>query len=1144
MISKALLFILILGCGITGLSQKKFEGNFYLQKYLLENANSSEKVGLFVKGNLSEIKNSTKQQNGIYRGSVKGWHYVRIPSNELQEFVENKNILNVNFRAYQGTALNDTMRVNNRINDIHAGTAPLNTSLEGDGVIIGFIDTGIDFLHPDFMNPDSSTRVMALWDQSLGVNQYTPAQYGYGQHWDSTQINQGLSTNHDIYGHGSMVTGAACGNAFANGKNKGVAPKADIIMVETNEGAADWLATVVDAVEYIYTIADSIGKPCVINASVGEYYGSHDGLDPYALYIDSLINAKKGHLFVAAAGNSGALGPYHLHTEVTDTSMTWFKLNPSSAFGVPTVFFEVWADTADFNNINFSIGADKVSPTHSFRGRGQFFNAGSMPLSALTFDTIRNTNTDILGTIMYWMESRDGQYLLQAYMQEPDSAQYHFRFETAGTGSFDVWTTATFGTSDMENRADTIVGFTEINKYVYPDTLQTICSSFQCSPNVITVGNYANDSGYVNKYSDWIPNGETRGKLATSSSKGPTRTGLIKPEIAASGAGTNSTFTLFWIDYFVANGLDSDLALGGMHYRNGGTSMSSPVVAGVAALFLEQCPQAGASDFNTALINAAYTDSFTGAVPNNAFGYGKLDGFATLMNGKEIATFSGNNLICEGDSNQFSITSTNVSYLWESGSTTDSQYFSDSVDTYFIVTNLTTGCVSDTNRITTSVAEKPIATYSGNSIICEGDSNQFSITSTNVSYLWESGNITDSQYFSDSIDTYFIVTDLTTECVSDTNHITTSVAEKPIATFSGNNLICEGDSNQFSITSTNVSYLWESGNITDSQYFSDSVNTYFIVTDLTTECVSDTNHITTSIAEKPIATYSGNSIICEGDSTQLSITSTNVSYLWKSGNITDSQYFSDSIDTYFIVTDLTTECVSDTNHITTSVAAKPTLECLTNTYDFCESDSVTITESGVFNSVLWNDGSTINPRVFSQAYDGYILGLDNNSCKSDTCFITITEQPNPAQAIITNNNTVLSTSGGYESYQWFLDGEIIIGANDSVYAALQNGDYQVEVFNSFGCSTFSSITTILNVGINEHTINGIIYPNPNNGTFTIETNQNNVTLSLYSSLGKLISTTYSANSKIHTYQNLATGTYFLLLSDDLQVVYKKIVVLK
>ncbi len=929
MVSKALLFILILGCGITGLSQNKFEGNFYLQKYLLENSTSSEKVGLFVKGNISEVQNITKQHNGIYRGSVKGWHYVRIPSNELQEFIENKNILNVNFRAYQGTALNDTMRVNNRINDIHAGTAPLNTSLEGDGVIIGLIDAGIDFLHPDFMNPDSSTRVMYLWDQTLGVNQYTPAQYGYGQHWDSTKINQGLSTNVDQWGHGTTVAGAACGNAFANGKNKGVAPKTDIIMVESNFNAADWLATVVDAVEYIYTIADSIGKPCVINASIGEYYGSHDGFDPYTLYIDSLINAKKGRLFVAAAGNSGDYDPYHLHTEVTDTSLTWFKLNPSSAFGVPTVFFEVWADTADLNNVNFSIGADKVSPSHSFRGRGQFFNAGSMSQNALTFDTIRNTSDDILGTIMYWLEPRDGQYLLQAYMQEPDSAQYHFRFETAGTGSFDVWTTSVFGTSNMENRADTIVGFSEINKYVYPDTLQTIVSSFQCSPNVITVGNYANDSGYVNNLGGWTPApGETRGKLAATSSKGPTRTGLIKPELAASGAVTNSAFPLSGINYFVTNGLDSLLAIGGMHYRNGGTSMSSPVVAGVAALFLEQCPKAGSSDFNTALINAAYTDSLTGAVPNNAFGYGKLDGFETLMSAKEYATFSGNSLICEGDSNQFSITSTNVSYLWESGDTTSFQYFSDSIDTYFMATNLTSGCISDTMRITTSVAEKP------------------------------------------------------------------------------------------------------------------------------------------------------------------------------------------------------------------------TLECLTNTYGFCENTSITITESGVFNSVFWNDGSTINPRVFTQAYDGFILGLDTNSCKSDTCFILVTEQPNPAQAIITNNNTVLSTSGGYESYQWFLDGIIITGANDSVYAALQNGNYQVEVFNLFGCSTFSSIITILNVGINEHIINGIIYPNPNNGSFTIETNQNNVTLSLYSSLGKLISTTYGAESTIHTYQNLATGTYFLLLSDNLQVVYKKIVVLK
>ena len=87
-----------------------------------------------------------------------------------------------------------------------------------------------------------------------------------------------------------------------------------------------------------------------------------------------------------------------------------------------------------------------------------------------------------------------------------------------------------------------------------------LLAHFNVRHNVITVGNYANDSGWVNKYG-LEPVAETRGKLAASSSKGPTRTGLIKPEIAASGAVTNSTLPYFGIDYFVANNLDTHLAL-------------------------------------------------------------------------------------------------------------------------------------------------------------------------------------------------------------------------------------------------------------------------------------------------------------------------------------------------------------------------------------------------------------------------------------------------------------------------------------------------------------------------------------------------------------------------------------------------------
>ena len=119
-----------------------------------------------------------------------------------------------------------------------------------------------------------------------------------------------------------------------------------------------------------------------------------------------------------------------------------------------------------------------------------------------------------------------------------------------------------------------------------------------------------------------------------------------------------------------------------------------------------------------------------------------------------------------------------------------------------------------------------------------------------------------------------------------------------------------------------------------------------------------------------------------------------------------------------MVTNLTTGCISDTMSITTSVAEKPTLECITNTYDFCENTSITITESGGFNSVLWNDGLTINPRVFTQAYDGYIsrtghqlllkailvsLRLQNNQTRhKQQLQITIQFYPRPVAMKATN----------------------------------------------------------------------------------------------------------------------------------------------
>ncbi|MGB6035328.1 MAG: S8 family peptidase, partial [Cryomorphaceae bacterium] len=103
----------------------------------------------------------------------------------------------------------------------------------------------------------------------------------------------------------------------------------------------------------------------------------------------------------------------------------------------------------------------------------------------------------------------------------------------------------------------------------------------------------------------------------------------LKPDIAATGDIILAAGRLEDLDALIANNPDR-VAEGGMHHRNGGTSMASPVVAGVAALYLERDPEATYADIKAAIIDNALADQFTGALPNLRWGHGKLNGFGTL----------------------------------------------------------------------------------------------------------------------------------------------------------------------------------------------------------------------------------------------------------------------------------------------------------------------------------------------------------------------------------------------------------------------------------------------------------------------------------------------------------------------------------
>ena len=520
--------------------------------------------------------------------------------------------------------MSDTARAHHFVNEVHAGTG-LESGFTGKGVLMGIVDTGLDFNHPDFIDGNGVKRTIRFWDQTMPDNASSPQPYGYGFVWDSLSISNGTCTSNDTQGHGTTVAGQALGNGLACGQNKGMAPEASIVVVKTDFSRQNWTLTVADACDYIFKVADSLGMPAVVNLSLGSYLGSHDGDDPASEAIENLLDAKQGRIVVSAAGNSGEYAPYHQRSNVTsDTNFVWFQNNPTNQLGANKIYLELWTDLADAT-FDFAFGADTEGPSWDFRGRTNFHGATSA-IGGVIYDTIWN-GSNRLATIEVYLDQRgtDLQFQLLASI---DSTAYRYRFETTGSGKYDLWSGINFQLNNMYTSAPPLVDFPDSIYYVAPDLNQSIVSSWNCSEKVISVGNFQNRSGHINKNLVPVSYPTPVGSLAPKSSKGPNRRDIQKPNISAAGDMSVSAYPLSLLSNPAYNSaIDSN----GWHGRNGGTSLASPVIAGIAALYLERCNRATYQDFMDDLQNSAYSDSYTGAVPNIAYGHGKAHALNTLL---------------------------------------------------------------------------------------------------------------------------------------------------------------------------------------------------------------------------------------------------------------------------------------------------------------------------------------------------------------------------------------------------------------------------------------------------------------------------------------------------------------------------------
>ena len=346
-----------------------------------------------------------------------------------------------------------------------------------------------------------------------------------------------------------------------------------------------------------------------------------------------IITAKNGRTVVAAAGNAGNIAHHLLHQPtVTDTLFTWFVNNSSNS-----IYIELWADTADLRNVKFSLGSDALNPIYFNVAQDQWMGINGN-VGVLRNDSLMSFTGNRLARYQTYGQLIGNKYSFIFYIL-PDSTFNYFRLMSTGNGKFDVWS------FDMIDYGLPAPGtYPNISNYVLPDYNKTICSSFQASDKVITVGQYVNRNNYIDYNGNLQTFPTTEGALAVSSSKGPTRDGRLKPDITSTGEYTMSALPASAQAWFIAN-QPFKLAYDGKHIRDGGTSSAAPVVAGVAALYFEAFPNASWQDVKNKIMYCSKADQFTGSnLPNNNWGHGKLDAMLVMTGCSAAGTTSLNNL--------------------------------------------------------------------------------------------------------------------------------------------------------------------------------------------------------------------------------------------------------------------------------------------------------------------------------------------------------------------------------------------------------------------------------------------------------------------------------------------------------------------
>lgn len=489
----------------------------------------------------------------------------------------------------------------------------------GKGVVVGMIDVGVDFNHINFFDKEGVNRIKRVYMpvDSTGNAPIIDGLTLPGSEYTTPEEIAALTTDTPTEYHGTHTTGTAAGSYLANGYH-GVATGADIVVCAMPENHLTDL-NIANSIKYIFDYADKEGRPAVINMSLGDQEGPHDGSSQLCRLFKEVSGP--GRVCVVSAGNDGNM-PNNIRKKLGENDSlstflgNWYSREPMRGYS------SMWSRSPQRHTVDIEIWdiKDKIMLHHL-----------DVPQDAV-LDSV-------------YMVSSDTDPVFAQYF----TGELYFVCTVEDNGLFHSLVETNYSTID---RSRYRIGL--VNKAPAGETLMGWCggqpiysksgvegwtggtvgygctvSDLATTDSVISVGAYCSNNSFV------MMDGSTNTigncnlyDIAYFSGFGPDALNKPRPDVVAPGYMVASSISRFVdaaqdpakiVDKVTVDNIDYPYGL------EGGTSMSTPVVVGAIALWLEIDPNLSTADIRELLALTSYSDSYVEAGPVKKWGYGKLD---------------------------------------------------------------------------------------------------------------------------------------------------------------------------------------------------------------------------------------------------------------------------------------------------------------------------------------------------------------------------------------------------------------------------------------------------------------------------------------------------------------------------------------